>query len=213
MTRAGSDPREALATDARGFYLRGWMVGTAGNLSARAPGGEGFWITASGRAKGELGDGDFLRVDDSGAVLERAAATDRPSAETAIHAVVYRRVPDAAAVYHVHTVESCLAAELHPGADHMPLPRLEMIKGLGIWRDDAPARLPLFVNHADVGRIAAALDARLAAGPFDVAGMLIRDHGITAWGPSTAAARHGIELLEYLLRYRVVAAMLGGRDR
>jgi methylthioribulose-1-phosphate dehydratase len=38
------DPREVLAAAARLFYGRGWMMGTAGNLSLRLPDGS-FWIT------------------------------------------------------------------------------------------------------------------------------------------------------------------------
>jgi len=43
-------PRAALVEIARDFHARGWMAGTAGNLSARED-DEHFWITASGRPK------------------------------------------------------------------------------------------------------------------------------------------------------------------
>ena len=45
------DLRSDLIAAAKHFYDRGWMVGTAGNLSARLPDGS-FWITASGARKG-----------------------------------------------------------------------------------------------------------------------------------------------------------------
>ncbi|HLO50395.1 MAG TPA: class II aldolase/adducin family protein, partial [Kamptonema sp.] len=54
--------RQDLIAAATHFYNRGWMVGTAGNLSARLADGS-FWITASGRAKGQLTDQDFIRID------------------------------------------------------------------------------------------------------------------------------------------------------
>jgi methylthioribulose-1-phosphate dehydratase len=47
-----SDRRLELINTARNFYQQGWMVGTAGNLSVRLP-DDSFWITVSGRAKGE----------------------------------------------------------------------------------------------------------------------------------------------------------------
>ena len=80
------DPRQALVEIARDFHARGWMSGTAGNLSVRAD-REHFWITASGKPKGRLDENDFLLVQaKDGAVVEQRRATDRPSAETAIHA-------------------------------------------------------------------------------------------------------------------------------
>ena len=47
------DPRDQLSEIASYFYRRGWMLGTAGNLSVRNPDGT-IWITASGQNKGEL---------------------------------------------------------------------------------------------------------------------------------------------------------------
>ncbi|MEK6551542.1 MAG: class II aldolase/adducin family protein, partial [Pseudomonadota bacterium] len=103
-------PRAALVEIARDFHARGWMAGTAGNLSAREDDGH-FWITASGKPKGRLDENDFLlvRVKD-GAVVEKRVATDKPSAETTIHAALYRRFPEARAVLHGHSVEAMLAA-------------------------------------------------------------------------------------------------------
>ena len=65
------DPRFELIDAARHFYSKDWMVGTAGNLSARLADGS-FWITASGRSKGELTTNDFVRVALDGKVLESA---------------------------------------------------------------------------------------------------------------------------------------------
>ena len=61
------DPRPELIAAASHFYQQGWMVGTAGNLSCRIPNGS-FWITASGRSKGELQLGDFIRMHLDGRV-------------------------------------------------------------------------------------------------------------------------------------------------
>ena len=67
-------PGEALVEIARDFHSRGWMAGTAGNLSARADESH-FWITASGLPKGRLQESDLLlvRVADV-AVVERGRA-------------------------------------------------------------------------------------------------------------------------------------------
>lgn len=82
-----SDPRLELITTARHFYQQGWMLGTAGNLSVRFPDGS-FWITASGKSKGELLPTDFIGIYPDGRV-EKSSPELKPSAETAIHQVVY----------------------------------------------------------------------------------------------------------------------------
>ena len=101
-------PRAALVQIARDFHARGWMAGTAGNLSAREDENH-FWITASGKPKGRLEESDFLlmRIKD-GAVVEQVAAHNKPSAETAIHRVIYARFGDAQACLHGHSVDASL---------------------------------------------------------------------------------------------------------
>jgi methylthioribulose-1-phosphate dehydratase len=48
--------------------------------------------------------------------------------------------------------------------------------------------------------------------PPQVPALLIRDHGITVWAPSQAAARHYVELVEYIFRYLVSARQVGFCD-
>ncbi|MFM7713633.1 MAG: class II aldolase/adducin family protein, partial [Microcystis sp.] len=66
-----SDPRLSLVAAARRFYQLGWMLGTAGNLSAKVD-DHSFWITASGKSKGKLKEEDFVRVALTGKVRELA---------------------------------------------------------------------------------------------------------------------------------------------
>lgn len=192
-----TDPRGELAAAARHFYGRGWMVGTAGNLSARAADGS-VWITASGKAKGRLTDADFVRVDRRGQVLEPAGA--RPSAETAIHLAVYERF-EAAACYHVHSIPANLITRFS-NEPVIALPPLEMLKGLGVAGEEPRVAIPVLRNHADVSRIAADLRA---LPPPAVPAFLIRDHGLTTWAPAAEAAFHHVELLEYIFAYMVEA--------
>ncbi len=193
------DPRDLLAEIAHLFYGRGWMAGTAGNLSLRGEDGS-FWITASGKLKGRLRREDFLRVAPGGEVLERGRPEDRPSAETSLHDAIYRLVPEARACFHVHSIPGNVAARLAEGGS-LRLPPLEMIKGFGIWEEEPEVALAVFPNHAHVPRIAEEVVARFAAEPPRVPGFLIRDHGLTAWGRGADAALNHVELFEYLFGY------------
>lgn len=200
-----SDPREVLIEASRLFYSRGWMMGTAGNLSLRLEDGT-FWITASGKLKGRLGRGDFLRMAPGGEVLDRGRPGDRPSAETSLHDAIYALFPEARACYHVHSIPGNVAARLTTG-DTLPLPPLEMIKGLGIWDENPQVTLAVFSNYAHVPRIAEEMAARFRSAPPQVPGFLIRDHGLTTWGATPDAALNHVELFEYIFGY--IAATQG----
>ncbi|HLO47475.1 MAG TPA: methylthioribulose 1-phosphate dehydratase, partial [Kamptonema sp.] len=185
------------------FYNRGWMVGTAGNLSARLADGS-FWITASGRAKGQLTDQDFIRIDIYGKIIEQPHPDCRPSAETSIHQAIYKCFPEAQACYHVHSIEANLVSRFTKD-DTLPLPAIEMIKGLGVWEENPEVAIPMFVNHFEVPRIADEICSRFAISPPPIPALLIRDHGVTVWADSTAKAYNYVEVVEYIFRYMVAA--------
>ncbi|BAY98370.1 methylthioribulose-1-phosphate dehydratase [Tolypothrix tenuis PCC 7101] len=194
-----------LIDTARSFYQQGWMVGTAGNLSIRLP-DDSFWITASGKSKGELLPSDFVRVYPDG-ILEKASADLQPSAETAIHQIIYTLFPEAQACYHIHSVESNLVSRFTL-EDNLLLPPLEMLKGLGVYQKNPCCFLPIFANHLQVARIAADIQQRFTANSVQIPALLIRDHGVTAWASSPTAARNYIEILEYIFRYMVTERMI-----
>ena len=198
-----SDPRQTMIGAARLFYQMGWMVGTAGNLSTRLPDGS-FWITVSGRAKGELTSKDFIRVAPDGTVVERHQVNDKPSAETSIHQAIYELFPEARACYHVHSIEASLVSRF-TNKDSLPIPAIEMLKGFGIWEESPQVEMPIFENYLQVPRIATEIGDRFSAKPPKMPALLIRDHGVTIWAPSPEAARNYIELVEYIFRYIVAA--------
>jgi methylthioribulose-1-phosphate dehydratase len=195
-------PRAALVEIARDFHARGWMAGTAGNLSARED-PQHFWITASGVPKGRLAEDDFLlvRIAD-GQVVEARDPRDRPSAETVIHRAIYKLFPHTGACLHGHSVESNLAAaRAKKGAKALRLPTLEMIKGFDIWEKNPKVDLPLFENLLDVTEIARAIAARFAKTPPPLSALMVRAHGPTVWGKNLQDAYNRFETLEFILRY------------
>jgi len=198
--------RAALVEIARDFHARGWMSGTAGNLSARAD-AEHFWITASGMPKGRLEEADFLLVrTQDGAVVERARAGNKPSAETAIHRAIYALFPEARACLHGHSVDGCLASgRAQRGAKALRLPAVEMLKGFDIWQQNPKVDLPLFENTLDVAKIAAEIGKRLDKNPPALSALMIRGHGATVWGRGLQEAYNRFECLEFVLSVTVRA--------
>ena len=188
-----------LCDTAHYFHKKGWMLGTAGNLSAKAP-QQGFWITSSGQNKGELLPEQFLLLSLEGDVLQQPSPSLKPSAETSIHIAVYDLFPQAQACLHVHMLESNWVCDRHPH-NWIELPPLEMLKGFG-WKGGS-ARILVTDNHHEVPKIAA--DLRNAYQEehdfFWVPGFLIRNHGITTWGADVSQARNRIELFSYIFSY------------
>lgn len=196
--------REALAAIARDFHHRGWMAGTAGNLSTRSHDHEhSFWITSSGLPKGNLDDRDLILINIAdGEVLERLRPAAKPSAETSIHQIIYRLFPEARACLHVHTVDACLATARTPrNALDLRLPPLEMIKGLDIWEEDPIVELPLFDNWLDVPSIAREIERRFTQQPPQVPALMILNHGVTVWGNTLQQAYNRVEILEFIMSF------------
>jgi len=200
------DPRQALIEVARDFHARGWMRGTAGNLSVRVD-DEHFWISASGKPKGRLDRRDFLliRIADGG-IEEKADPANRPSAETEIHAVLYRQFAEARAVLHGHSVDGVNALRrVKAGAKAVRLPPVEMIKGFDIWQQNPKVDLPLFANQLRVEKIAKDIGSRFVRNPPPLSALMVRDHGATVWGRGVQEAYNRFECLEF------VFSVLAGR--
>ncbi len=210
-----TDPRPTLIAAARQFYQMGWMVGTAGNLSARMPDGR-FWITASGRSKGQLTTDDFILMtldtdqDEVYFAPTQPHPHRRPSAETSIHAVIYRLFPDAQACYHIHSIEANLVSRFVI-SDTLPLPPLEMLKGLGVWEENPQVAMPVFANHLEVSRIASEICDYFKVTIPQVPVLLIRDHGVTVWASSLEDASNYLEIAGYIFRYMVAERKIGMR--
>ncbi|MER5558841.1 S-methyl-5-thioribose-1-phosphate isomerase [Streptomyces sp. NPDC002506] len=197
---------DQLAVMSAALYERGWMPGTAGNLSVRIPGPDGTaLITPSGRDKGDLSCTDMVEVAAATGAAVRPGSP-RPSAETAIHAAVYRHTP-ARAVIHVHSPYATTVASLQGRDADIPpvlLERFELIKGLGRAEPDG-VLVPVFANWPEVPRIADEVAAHLRRESEAVCGLLIVDHGITVWGEDLAQAKNRLECFEAMFQLLLLA--------
>jgi methylthioribulose-1-phosphate dehydratase len=180
----------------RGFYTRGWLLGTSGNLSAvvsRDP--VRLAITSSGVDKGGLSSDDILLIDGDGRVLE---GTGRPSAETLLHLAVVK-YRGAGAVLHTHSVWSNILSETCFGEGGVKIEGHEMLKGLqGVETHEHREWLPIIENSQDMTALASAVERLLEDNP-DTHGFLLRRHGLYTWGRSLAEAKRHIEIFEFLL--------------
>jgi methylthioribulose-1-phosphate dehydratase len=179
----------------RWFDAQGWVPATAGNFSARLPGGL-VAITRSSVHKGQLTNADIITVDLDGRATDPA---QRPSAETLLHCGIYRRFSDAGAVLHGHSLANTVLSRL--AGDSLRLAGYELLKVFpGLQTHDAEIHLPVFDNDQDMARLQAVVDAAWDKTGTIVPGYVIRGHGTYVWARDVDAARHRFEALEFLLR-------------
>lgn len=179
------------------FYSKGWMMGTSGNLSVLINEPIEFLITTSGKDKGELTEKDFLLVNENGEPVQET--NQKPSAETLLHSAIYKNT-EAKAVYHVHTTNVTLLSQLAANNSQLIFSNLEMLKGLGFKTHDVTVKIPIIDNSQDMKYIAS-----IAPNYIDenIPGLILRGHGIYAWGKTPEEAKRHIEIFEFLFEYRV----------
>ncbi len=185
---------------------RGWFPGTSGNLSIRtgdfSPERFAFAITASGKDKSVHTPSDYLLVDQSGQPVETTGL--KPSAETLIHCEIYR-LTGCGAIFHVHTVFNNLVSELYAERGSVPVDGVELIKAFNIWEEEAHIDIPILPNYAEIPRIAELVEGAIVP---RIPGILLRKHGIYAWGANAFEAKRHLEAFEFLFEYAYRWALL-----
>jgi methylthioribulose-1-phosphate dehydratase len=190
----------ALAEIGRGFYSRGWVLGTSGNFSAvlsRDP--LRLAITSTGLDKGSLSAAHFLEIDEQANVIRGAG---RPSAEALLHPAIVRGV-EAGAVLHTHSVWSTVLSGTHAAQGGIALEGFEMLKGLeGVRTHKHREWLPILENSQDMVELADRISALLRESP-GVHGFLLQGHGLYTWGAGLHEAKRHVEILEFLMEVLV----------
>ncbi|BFT71487.1 methylthioribulose 1-phosphate dehydratase [Paenibacillus sp. P36] len=193
--RAFAELREIKAN----LAARGWFPATSGNLSVRVGGFEPeqftFAITSSGKDKSVQTPEDFLLVNEKGIATE--ATSLKPSAETLIHSEIYR-LTGAGAIFHVHTIFNNLVSELYWERKSIPVDGVELIKAFNIWDEEAQIEIPILPNYAEIPRIAALVEDAIVP---RIPGIVLRKHGIYAWGANAFEAKRHLEAFEFLFEY------------
>jgi len=186
---------DALCATARWCYARGWVPATSGNFSVRDRAAARMLISPSGLDKGLMATADMLETDLEGRAADPAK---KPSAETALHTVIYRHRPDAYAILHVHTIWNTILSGRFTELGYVPLEGYELLKGLaGVNTHTHRERIPILENSQDYDGLAADLSAALR-NFADAHGVLLSRHGLYTWGKSVAEARRHLEALEFL---------------
>jgi L-fuculose-phosphate aldolase len=181
--------REAVAAAARRLASEGLVLGTAGNVSARA--GELIVVTPTGAVLADLEPEQVVVVDLEGRPVHGDYA---PTSEIELHLGAYRR-HGAGAVVHAHSpIGTALACVL----DELPLIHYQML-ALG-----GPIRVAPYATFGTPELATLTLDALKGR-----AAALMANHGMIAVGPDLDAAVENALLLEWASELYWRAAAVG----
>lgn len=206
-THSVESEAEALCATARWCYARGWAPATSGNFSVRDFTSSCILISASGIDKGIMTPVDLLEIQLDGRLMDRAG---KPSAEKALHRVIYRDRPDAGAVLHVHSIWNTLLSARFAPIGYVPIEGYELLKGLeGVETHAYLEHVPILENSQNYGDLSGRLTKVLAESPL-AHGVLLNRHGLYTWGKSVADARRHLEALEFLFEVEG-RRLLGGQ--
>jgi len=189
-----ADQAEALCRLCHLFGKRQWCLATSGNFSVRT-GTSHCLITQSGRDKTRLTAADLMLCDLDGVPSEPGLT---PSAEAALHTLLYRLDGRTAAVLHTHSVAATVVSRAVD--TEVEFSGFEMQKAIaGIASHDCTVSLPVFENSQDMADLATRVQQRAAHSGLTIPGFLVRGHGLYAWGNTLAQAARHVEGFEFLL--------------
>lgn len=160
--------KESVLWGCKTMCERGYVLGTAGNISARVEGENAFVITPSAYPYNIMTLDDLVVADFDGNVLE---GDRKPSIEFAMHMQILKDRPDTFAVVHTHS-KFATAASSVVGLGVVPAIDLESVIYIGGNIEVAPFETP--------GTMELARAASMYLG--DRAGVLLENHGAIATG-------------------------------
>jgi methylthioribulose-1-phosphate dehydratase len=185
-----------LAEIAAEFYARGWVLGTSGNLSAvveRDP--LRLAITPSGADKGALAADQILSIDEHARML--SGQPGKPSDESPLHIRIVKERA-AGAIFHTHSVWSTMLSDLYFAEGGLTIEGYEMLKGLeGVKTHEHREWIPILENSQDMWTLADSMAEILRQHP-NAHGLLLRRHGLYAWGKDRWQAKRHVEIFEFL---------------
>lgn len=205
-----TDTISEIAQIARLFSERHWFLGTSGNISFKISSNDHMAITASGIDKGNITEDSFVSLDAGGVTTSfgEHTALQKASHEYPIHQAIYEKKSTANFIFHIHTLNAVLFADIKKLNSPCLIENLEVLKGLGFRSYSSKAYLPILDNDDDPSNVASAIKRLPNEPQQELPAVLIKDHGIFVWGDSIFAARRHVELLDH-----VFAILLNRHER
>lgn len=191
---------------AQHLSARGFSPANTGSYSARLD-NNSILISTSSKDDANMTADDILLMDLAGHA-QKAAANAKPSKEALLHTQLYSLDRNIGAVLHSQSIAASVLSKLAQG-DRLTVRGYGIQEALiGNGAHDEDTTLWLTDNHQDMSVIADALAKRWQISPLQW-GLLVRGHGIYAWGETLHEARQHIEAIDFLLNCDLEMRRLG----
>jgi ribulose-5-phosphate 4-epimerase/fuculose-1-phosphate aldolase len=194
-TKAIKEISKKLSQAGKELYDKGLVKGTSGNISARIPDTDTFLIKPSGVCMGRLKPEELVLVDLKGNKI--ISGKRDVSAETPMHAAIYKARLDVQAVAHTHAPTA--TAFGMAGKEILPF-QIEMFMLL-------PKGVPI-VPFKQPGSKALAEAVQKKIADYDA--VILENHGIVTVGSTIEAACSLSEMVEEAAKIQLTAIMLSG---
>lgn len=176
----------------RRLYSRGLVAANDGNISARVSENE-VWATPTNVSKGFMTEDMLVKLDLDGNRLEGRL---KPSSEIKMHLEIMKRSPDVLSVCHAHPPAATTFAAAGIPLDQAYLQEAVVLLGV---IPVAPFEMP--------GSEELALGAASFCPEYN--GVLLRHHGLVAWGRNVSEALHRLEGIEFYATVSMNLRMMG----
>nr|WP_294517638.1 aldolase [uncultured Rhodopila sp.] len=176
------DIRVLLTELAASLFLRGYSVGSAGNISVRLP--DGFLMTPTNASLGRLDPARLSRLDSE----FRHIGGDKPSKEVFMHRAFYQAREAAGAVVHLHSTHATAVSCLPEVDASNPIPPLTPYFVMRVGR-----QMPIIPYYRPGD---AAMEPAINAAAQHARAVLLANHGPVVSGKTLTDAVYAAEELE-----------------
>ncbi|CAJ1933088.1 unnamed protein product [Cylindrotheca closterium] len=198
------------------FYKNGWATGTSGGACIRVGGPQEnrpwrVFVAPSGIQKEDMVGDDVFELDmDRNVVVPPRISTLKQSACTPLWYLIFKHRPSVKSIIHTHSINAQLATLLDPteSSKSLRITHLEMVKGVGHHAYDDVLEIPIIDNRPSEDMLADQFEEVLTNFPKANA-VLVRRHGVFAWGDSWEQAKTQYESFDYLFQSAVEMKKMG----
>jgi ribulose-5-phosphate 4-epimerase/fuculose-1-phosphate aldolase len=196
MTAAERKARVELAACYRIFDMLGWTEAIFNHITLRVPGPDvRFLINPFGLHYSEVTASNLVLIDTDGNPL-RESRWPVNQAGFVIHSAIHGAIENAHCVMHTHTTAGCAVAGLKDGLSHDNFYGA-MLHGLVAYHDFEG----ITVDPAE--------RERLVRDIGDKPAVILRNHGLLAWGPSVPQAFLTLWTLQQACDVQIATASAG----
>ena len=196
MSKAEREARVQLAACYRIFNHLGWVEMIFNHITLRVPGPQKlFLINPFGLHYSEITASSLLLIDIEGNPL-RETKFPVNRAGFVIHSAIHASVPDAHCVMHTHTTTGMAVACQKDGLSPTNFYAAQLHGGVAYHDFEG-----ITVEEAERERLVASIGGKRA--------VILRNHGLLAWGPSVAEAYMTLWTLQRACDVQIAASSAG----